>query len=434
MILDNKCKIILFFILISFLPIFSVNAEELTLKDFAENALRDNYDLRVSRKTVLKAEGQKLEMWGNLFPQISARYNYTYVNKDMEIIISEDFSIPMGQKDMYEARLSFRQPVYTFGTIKNSYLISKDALDIEIRRQKQLKNKVISNVRKTYYRVLLMMNAVDIVKMQKSLMKENLKITKNLYNNGKASSLDVSRVKMHLARAESSLIDAESNLQLARENLFSISQINDRQQKIAGELEYHKFNYNLDELIDTALKNRQEIYIADLAIDINKKKKWIVYAENLPKIYAFAGYTYEKPYLNENKWGNYWSVGGTIEFPFFDGLSFYGRDKKSKAALEEAAIQKEKIKEAVKLEVEKNYYVLQQAEKKIKVQKENLSLAEENLNVSSKRYANGLLSNLELNQSIFDYTSSRMELANSIFRFLASLEDLKVAAGKEINR
>ncbi len=96
----------------------------------------------------------------------------------------------------------------------------------------------------------------------------------SLYNSGKASNLDISRVKVHLSKAEGGLIDAEANLKIARENLFTLSRIKDKDDKIGGgELNAREFKYTLQKLIDIALRNREELKIADYRINISKKKQ-----------------------------------------------------------------------------------------------------------------------------------------------------------------
>ncbi len=121
-----------------------------------------------------------------------------------------------------------------------------------------------------------------------------------------------------------------------------------------------------------------------------------------------------------------------MDFPFLDGLSILGREKKNSASVDKALIEKEKIKENIKLQVKNSYYNFRKAEKKIKVNQEQLKQTRENLEVSNERYARGLLSNLELNGAIIDYTNSRIETVSSVFNLLKAIEDIKLAAGKQL--
>ncbi|MDA3792690.1 MAG: TolC family protein [Elusimicrobia bacterium] len=441
-----KFSVTVFLILLS----SEVGAKGLTLNDFLKSAIKRNYEIREAGAAVEKAEGQKAEMWGMFFPQFSASYSKNYINRDQELsmsmplvtpsgqIVYEEVEIRMGQKENQSAEITANIPVFTFGSIRGAYVISKEALKIENKIYSSKRNNVIGNVKKAFYRVLLAREIVDAARRQVLLMEENLNMTQSLYNSGKASNLDISRVKVHLSGAEGGLIEAESNLEIAKENLLSLSGLkisglkNNLNAKIEGNLESRDFNYNLEKLIAIAMKNREELAIAEYSISINKENKWLGTAQNLPKFYAYGSYKWERPDIAADRWTDYWVAGARVNFPFLDGLSMFGRNKKNSAAVDKAVIAKEKIRENIKLQVKTSFYNFKKAEKKIKVNQQQLSQARESLEVSNERYARGLLSNLELNGAILDYTNSRIETALSVFNLLSAIEDIKLAAGKQV--
>ncbi|MGM0441508.1 MAG: TolC family protein [Elusimicrobiota bacterium] len=423
----------------------NIYARGLTLEDFLNKAVVNNYDIRISRQEVEEAEGEKKEIWGNFFPSISASYNQLYMDKIQQVdfemplvtptgdIVYEEVDIDMGQKDIYEGKISVQQPVFTFGTISGSHKIAKRAKEIQQKKFFQKKKEIQPRVRKAFYGVLMAKDMVEISKKQKELMEENLKITKKLYDAGKASHLDISRMEVQVSRAESKLVEARSGLKKSRAALFNLSGMKNSQQKIMGELKSKEFDYDLQQLENLALKNRSELEIAREGIKINKLQKKLAYRQNLPKIYAYGNYTWERPYQNSDEWGDYWTVGGRVEFPFLDGLSLLGRNKKNRAALERSEISVDKLKAAIRLQVKNNYYSLREAQKNIKVQRQNLKQLQENLTVSQKRYSRGLLDSMELNQAVLNYSRGRIELTSSIFNYLSSMEDLKIAVGSEFN-
>ncbi|MEA3505999.1 MAG: TolC family protein, partial [Elusimicrobiota bacterium] len=266
-----KLKLIItaFFIFVSFA---SSAAETMDLDSFLESALEHNYELVQSRAAVEKAEGQKSEMRGNFFPNLSAGYTANYIDRDQEIsmsmplatpagdIVYEDVSIEMGKKENRSADVTASMPLFTFGKIRGGYNIASKSLEIERSRYRARRDRVISDVKKSFYRVLLAEEIVSAAQRQVSLMEENLDMTRRLYSSGKASNLDISRVKVHLSRAESGLIEAQANLKIARESLFTLCRIKRGDDiEIKGELEEKEFNYELENLVDKALKNREEL-------------------------------------------------------------------------------------------------------------------------------------------------------------------------------
>ncbi len=423
----------------------NILARELTLDDFISEALTNNYDIRIIRQEVKEAGGTKRELWGNFFPAFSASYNQLYMDKVQQVdfemplvtpsgdIIYEKVDIEMGQKDIYEAKLSLQQPVFTFGAISNSYKISKKALNIQKKKQSRAKIELIPEVRKAFYRVIMAQDMVDIYQKQKELMEDNLKMANELYRSGKVSHLDTGRMEVQVARAKSGIVNTQSNLEKAREVLFNLAGMENSKPEIKGELIYKDFNFNLDELETRALKNRIELDIARRGTEIKKLKKKLSRSENLPKIYAYGNYTWEKPYQNRDEWGDYWTVGGRVEFPFLDGLSSLGRSKRREAALEKSKIYTDKLKAAIKLQLRNSFYSLREAEENIEVQEKNLDQLKENLKVARKRYSRGLIDSMELNQSVLEYTRGKKELTGSKFNYLSAAENLKIAVGDKLN-
>ncbi|MEA3507038.1 MAG: TolC family protein, partial [Elusimicrobiota bacterium] len=220
---------------------------------------------------------------------------------------------------------------------------------------------------------------------------------------------------------------------IARESLFTLCRIKRGDDiEIKGELEEKEFNYELENLVDKALRNREELKIARRALQISKESRKVARAQNLPRISAYGSYKWEYPDIAAERWADYWVAGARVDFPFLDGLSIFGRTKKNRAAVEEAAASEKNIREQVKLQVKVNFYNLKKTQKKIKVNKEKLKQAEENLDVSNRRYARGLLNNLELNEAILDYTGSRTEAASSLYNMLSAIEDIKLAVGEQL--
>lgn len=429
---------------LSILAVAPSNAGELGIQDFISLAQRNNYDIRIAEENLRSAEGRKAEAFGAFFPQLAAGYSQNYINRPTEMefsmplpgpggsIIYETASISMGQKDNYQAQVSMNMPLFTGGALRNAHRMASEAYEIEKEKYRSIELNVTSGIRRAFYGYILASEIKEIIEYQNSKFEDNLKTTERLFRSGAASSLDVSLVKVQLANTRSALIDAENELRIARERLFSISGLKDNGEIVYGELRDGDFSGELDEFIRLARVSRPEIEILRIASEIQRLNRRIERSVTMPKIIGHAGYVFERPYLNEDKWGDYWMAGLAVEIPFLDGLSVFGREKRTKADYTSSQIEKEKVSEGVRLEVTNSYYSILSAREKLSVQEENLILAKNNMKVSEKRYSAGLLSNLELNQAVLEYTGARIQNALTRFEFLSALEGLKTAVGKEL--
>ena len=422
----------------------AASASALVLDDFLNAAMENNFEVRIAAQSAESAQGGVQEAWGAFFPRLSASYNQSYMNRPVEMEFSmpvplpgggvayETFSMPMGQKDNYQGRLSLEAPIFTFGVLRNRHKLAGSAYMIEREKQKIANQRALAGVRKAFYGYVLARELDAIARLQEEKFYENLRTTRRLYDRGAASSLDVSRVRLQLAGARSAAIDSSYDLALARDHLFSTSGITDSGQEVSGGLDASGIGFSYDELLEEALSRRPEIAIASLAVEARETSRRLERSVNLPGIYGYAGYVYERPYLNTDEWGNFWTMGVTVEFPFMDGLSVFGRERRTRADVRTSEVESERVREGVRLQVRSGYAQAMKAREKIDVHRENLALAEDNLKVSDERYAAGLLSNIEYNQAVLDYTSARVQYALAKADFLSALEDLRLAVGKEL--
>ncbi len=177
-----KFKFVFSVILLSAHP---ASADLLVLDDFLNNAMTRNYEIREARLALKEAEGRKAEVWGSFFPQISAGYSKNYIDRNQEITMQmplvtpggdtvyEEVSIQMGQKENQAANITVNLPVYTFGTVRGAYDITKESLKIEQKIYSSRRNRVICDVKKAFSRVLLAQEIVSVSRRQVSLMDEN---------------------------------------------------------------------------------------------------------------------------------------------------------------------------------------------------------------------------------------------------------------------
>ncbi len=434
---------ILFLVSVSLFFKFPLYSSSLELEDFITSALENNFSLRRAEERVRAAAGARSEARGRFFPSFSASFQgrYTDTVPEMDFVmpvavdpgtgqfIFKESTVEMGQEESYSARLQLRQPLLTFGRISGGSALAGFAHQIEELNYQGRKDKLKGEVKKNFYAFLLAREMAEIAQKQKSLMQENLKTTRALFKAGRVSNLDVNRVRSHLLIAEDGLEEALNGLRDARESLFNISVIEDRGREIRGELEYREFNISLEDIMEQALRERKEPEMAELNVRIARREQKMELARNLPRVYGFASYNFDRPdQALRDEWGRSWVVGGMIEIDI-PLLSVPGQMKKVKARLNKAEAGKKDISRGVELQVSVSHRYVSRLEKRVSLMEENLQITSESLNTARRQYEGGRISNIELNQAILDYTSARREHASALHDFLAGLEDLKLAAG-----
>ncbi len=400
----SKTKIYLFCSAFLFLLSSPAAADrKLNLDDFVRSAMDNNHYLSASRSRAAAAAGARSEALGGFFPSfsLSARASYTDTVPEMEfvmpvmadlttgLLIYEEMAVEMGQKENYSAQLQLRQPIFTFGMVSGSYGISSRAHLMELASYRRHQDKIAGEVTKLYYGFLLAGEMSEIARKQKELMQDNLEITRRLYNAGKISNLDVNRVRSHLLSAEAGLAEAEASLKQARAALFNTAVIEDKGQEVVGRLEYSGFDSCLEELLRAAAERRSELEIARLNVGVAQKSRTVELARNLPQLYGFASYNFDRPFQMRDEWGQSWVVGGMIEFPF-PAASMPGKIKRVNAQIMQARSEMENIKKIINLEVENSYIDTVRLYEKIEIMKEILDINSQNLDIARSQYEKGL--------------------------------------------
>ncbi len=421
---------------------FPAAGQELALEDFIRSALENNFSLAAAGKRAEASAGARSEALGMFFPSLSAsaRFSYTDTVPVMDFVMPvmadpvtgqlfyEEMSVEMGQKENYSARLQLRQPVFTFGQIRGAYLIASNACKIDRARYRRQKDILKAEIKKLFYSLLLAREMVDIAEKQLALMQDNLDTTGRLYRSGRVSKLDVNRVRSHLLRARAALAEARAMYQQARASLFSSAVIKDNGQELSGQLEYYSFEERLEEILDEAIKSRIELEIARLGVDSAKRSRSVEMARNLPQLYGFALYNFDRPYQMKDEWGQSWVAGAMLEFPL-PLATVPGKVKRVSAQLNQARAERDNIKHMIRLEVKNNFAFVSLSGEKAAITEENLQITSENLDDAREQYLKGRISNIELNEAILDYTLARREYAAAVCEFLSGIEDLRLAAG-----
>ncbi len=415
----------------------------LEMEDFLSSALENSFALRRAREKARGAEGSRSEALGSFFPSFSASWQGTYTDTvpEMEFVmpvavdpitgnfIFEESTVEMGQKEAYSARIQLRQPLFTFGLIRGGYALSSYAHQIQTLDYQRQRDVIEAEVKQLFYGFLLAREMVDIAREQKSLMEENLNSTRALFRAGRVSDLDVNRVRSHLLMAEDGLEEAVSIFENSREALFSISVMEDTGEEITGELEYSGIDISAEDIIKLAMRERNELEMARLNVDIARRQQKMDMAQNLPRLYGFASYNLDRPDQSmRDRWGESWVAGGMIEMDI-PLASVPGQMKKADARLNEARNGKKDIKQGVKLQVRNARRDLSRMEKRVSFTEENLQITSDNLDTARRKYERGRISNIELNEAILDYTSARREYVSAVHDFLSGVEDLRLAAG-----
>ena len=415
-------------------------ADVYSLSDCIEFAKRNNPVLRAYYQRKQATFFSRKSTKAFLYPQITGEFSFSHLNETPQMSVDfmgtkQDFEI--GSQNTYQAKLSLIQPLFTGGKLKSACKIGDLTYRISNMGYRFAESNLILSVKMAYFGAILSKNFLKIRKEAEDFLKENLEVSKKLFNQGRVSSYDVSRNEVAWQLSKSERIEAENSFRIALENLKKLTGI--RIEDVKDEFkEPQKLEYDVDLLVDFALKNNLQIKIKKQEIKIQEFSTLNAKSNFFPQIYLGAGYVYENPHYSVEQWGKNWNVFVNLNWNIFSsGRDYYNVKKQNNeklAGLSELDDLKQKIKVAVKSEI----FNLQSSYDRYLSHLKNLETAKENLKIAKERYNRGILSHLELKDAQVSLTSAEIQKIKAIYDFnvarIKLLNLLGVRSFKEVEK
>ena len=334
------------------------------------------------------ASADTLAARSRLLPSINASLNQTYLASQPGARFStlEAFT---SEKDSLSYGINIYQTIYDFGANISRYEASKTYLDLTKLDFVRIRNLVALDFINTYFNLLETEKMVLVAQKEVERFESHLKAAQSLYDEGIITKND-------LLQAEVMLSDARQRL-LTMKNRRSVnaSQINNiLARPIHADVQVVDVPTATSEVVelekawDMAGKERSEIKIIDHELRIIDFQETVTKSEYYPTLFAQGGYSY-----TENRYqfpSDNWSLIFGIHLNVFSGGSTKAEVSKVLYEREQLLEQKRKLIDDINIEVEKSYLDLKNALEKIRVTKDSVDQAEENLRINKIRYEEGI--------------------------------------------
>ena len=415
-------------------------AEEYTLQKCIDTAVKNNPQVKVAEQKLIVSSARRGEAFSGYLPKLNAVAVYTKLSEPtfkLSPAVAAMFSLDpsMTSDNLYIGKLTLTQPLFMWGKLRQFNKQAGLGYDISLEDLRKTKNEIILAVKQTFYGYLLTKKMNEISKEAFSVTEEHYRVAQAFYDDGRISTYDVSQGKVAMLNAKSNMVRAENGLALSKAaliNLLNLPETEAHSAEFTGELEFMPVEPNLEILQADALKNRPEIKQLELTEQINKSLVSVSKADNKPVIALSGNYTMQYGLWDTDldKWQKKWDTSLAISMPIFDGMASHNRVKQAKANLEQIRITREQAEQGIMLEVEQAYLTLIQNKNIITAQKENMETALDNLEIAKKRYAEGLMSSLEIRDAQLSTTMAETNYFQSLAEYEIALAKLDKAVGK----
>ncbi|ABV67253.1 outer membrane efflux protein [Aliarcobacter butzleri RM4018] len=357
-------------------------------------------------------------------------FGFSQMNEGMDII-PKDLNYPNDRTNI-NSYVSYDIPIFMGFKIENQ----KDILKLQEKANELLYNLDKKNLEfeilKAYNGAVVAKDFVKALEKAKQTVEFIYEGAKEFHKNGLVTKIDVNEAKVYQLNINSILTEAKNNFNLALSYLKYLTS-NENITDVEN-LENIYFDLkNFDELYNNALETRDEIKMQNITIEANKKNIDIQKGSYYPTVFSHLEYGVNDDRFTASKDKDYYIALVGISLTLFDS-SRSAYLEKSKIEHLKSTLDYEKLKDGIKLELEKAILDYKAKQEILKEKIEAKNLAFEVLNQANLQYKNRLISMTTLLSQEANFRKSESMLINARYENSLALAKLNLVLGQNLNK
>ncbi len=307
-------------------------------------------------------------------------------------------------------------PLFMGGRTVLGYQQAQIGVQVAEQGRARVEQEVLLNVIRAYYGVLLAQEAKATVEAAVRTAEANLTSAEARYEVGVVVASDALAARVRLARLKEEAIAAANQLRLAHAVLNEAMGVAlDQPYQMTARLDLPPLRHEqLKGLEDLAREHRPDY--RQVALEEQRLEKEVLRAKGalLPSLHLLGNYE-----INNNRFSSdgqdSWSVGMVLNLNLFNGGADRARIIEAQANHQRALALRERLGNAVGLEVRDAFLALQAARERVNVTRDAVTHAEESLRIVQNRYDSGLTTIVELLDSETALTATRTNLTRALY-------------------
>jgi outer membrane protein len=385
-----------------------------TIQQAVAVAQERNPEILIARKKVLATRGSFIEARSGYLPSLSSSGLYDKRQTQSETNL---------RQEDYNAILKLEQNLYTGGAVASEVAIAQLNIAKANYELQETINRVTMDVRIAFNELLLNRAKVRVREDSVRVLDEELKSQQENFNAGIVGKLNVQRAEVALANERPELFNAQTELKnsyLRLAELFGTDVHPGAQTppfEISGELQYQPNHPDLNDCLARADANRAVIKAREKDIEIEDRQYVLDRSATRPHVRAFSGYEIYSE--RDPEVGPEFNYGGVVginaTWNIFDGFATKGRMQATRARREAAVEALAAARRSVASEVRSAFFDLQQAERVLESETQNVQTADEALDMAKGNFAAGLGTQLDVLQAASDVTRTRTTRLSAIY-------------------
>jgi outer membrane protein len=411
------------------LPLFcctSLFADELSLTELIDIALKNNPETEKVWSNVKRAQAVVGTAQGPLYPHLNAQGSVSH---------AREVKFPNGRETVftnYGGELNLNYLLFDFGETRAAIRATKEGLKSAKWWADFAIQKVISEVAANYYELL---NARELLETRDSSLKDAkmiLEAAEELRHAGLRSEHDYITAKVAVSEILMNLTQQKAAAAIAYGKLLtSLGLPIDAKLQIqthTEEMENPLFEQGIPALIATAEEQRADLMakqasLADMNARVDRAKR-----APLPKLRALGQAGWLQYAKHKDSSYNY-SAGAALDIPLFQGFEYTYQKRQALADAEITAAELKELQNAIALEVLSYSELAKAAKEAMEYSEDFFADAFRSYDCSLESYKAGLINIFDLLQTQRYLSDARNRKAQAKTQWLVSLSQLAFATG-----
>ena len=428
----------------------TASAQNYTLEQLKDSALRNNIAVRTARLDIDAAQQQRKEAFTNYFPNISGTGLWFNANKGMaqmdmnpSEMISPELGAALAQSLPAEAlaalgspisismmkngtigSLMAVQPLFAGGQIINGNKLAKVGEEVS-RLQLQLsENEVEKQTEQYFWQLVSMQQKMKTVEAVEALLQDICKDVDVAVRAGVAMKNDQLQVQLRQNDIESQKVKLQNGISIVKmlmsqycglpSDTFTVSSSENTVDAIP-----------LQQDPASSLPSLPEYQLLNKQVEATKLQRQMEVGKNLPSLGIGTGYTYHNLMESNHTFG---MVFATVSVPISDWWSGSHAIKRRKIQEQKAIEQLEDNSKLLKIRMQKSWNDVQESYQQLQIAQHSIEQAEENLRLNRNYYQAGTCKMSDLleaqmlyQQSCDKHTDAYAEYQNKLLEYRQSI-------------
>jgi len=425
-------------ILLLFFSFSSFAQEKLSLKDCIDRAIEKNISIKNSSLDLLNSTENKKTAIGNFVPSFNINGNHSWNTG-----LTQNITTGLLENQTTEnSSMNMSVAVDVFNGLANIRRLHRANLDLLAKKYQleDMKEDISLLVANSYLQILFNKEQLDVQKSQLKISQEELRNAKEKFNNGVIPEGNLFEIEANLALSEQNVIMAENGYQLSKLSLSQLLMFGDSDNFDIADDNYEIpqtdiLNKDAKEILEEAMKNRNDIKLAETNLEIAIKEQQISKSALLPSASAYYSYnsrvimdapTSLKSQFDLNA-GE--SIGLQLNIPIINGWSSRAGIKKSKLNV----LRSKNLLDQTKMDLENTIYqALNDAKGAIKsyeAAKKSEIARKTAYEYAKERFENGALNTINYFQAQQLFETAQSELIKAKYDYIFKIKVLEFYFG-----